>query len=280
MANIPNSIRYHFSCTPCTACWKSYLQKNFPDDRKSQKTFPPDELSKKQNTPLTIETPPHNTHKTPHKKRRSLHTMKGLTSKQQSIVEFIENFTAAMEMAPTIYEIAEHFGIKTSTVFAHIRALQKKNILHRSSKARSIALAKTHKKSKMPAGVQTIPMMESADPGAKSDFIFDDRVFPHSGKSSKGVFAVHLGKSDVLPHGFKAGDILLIRNIPSDDISHGDLLLTEKNGNPTFCNCISCKNGICEMEPLNTQNKEHIFKKLTDPAFKGVVFGAVSHLKD
>ena len=64
----PEFYPVSLSCTPCTACWKSYLQKNFPDDRKSQKTFSPDELSKKANTPLTIETPPHNTHKTPHKK--------------------------------------------------------------------------------------------------------------------------------------------------------------------------------------------------------------------
>ena len=80
------------------------------------------------------------TRKTANKKQED-RLMKGLTGKQKKIVEFIEDFNRTMGMAPTIYEIAEHFGIKTSTVFAHIRALQKKNILHRSSKARSISLA-------------------------------------------------------------------------------------------------------------------------------------------
>ena len=35
--------------------------------------------------------------------------MKGLTQKQKNIIEFINEFMTAQEMAPTIYEIAEHF---------------------------------------------------------------------------------------------------------------------------------------------------------------------------
>ena len=64
--------------------------------------------------------------------------MKGLTDKQRNILDFIEDFMEVNMMAPTVYEIAEHFGIKTSTVFAHVRSLQKKNFLTRSSKARSM----------------------------------------------------------------------------------------------------------------------------------------------
>ena len=75
-------------------------------------------------------------------------TMKGLTEKQKNMIDFIEEFVNANGMAPTIYEIAENFGIKTSTVFAHIRALQKKSILTRSSKARSISLNKLKRKNK------------------------------------------------------------------------------------------------------------------------------------
>ena len=63
--------------------------------------------------------------------------MKTLTEKQRNILEFIEEFLDREGMAPTVYEIADHFGIKTSTVFAHLRALQRKKQLSRSSKARS-----------------------------------------------------------------------------------------------------------------------------------------------
>ncbi len=88
--------------------------------------------------------------------------MKGLTGKQKKIVDFISSFTGTMGMAPTIYEITEHFGIKTSTVFAHIRALQKKSVLQRSSKARSLSLTKPVKRKNLPSGVHSVPVLESA----------------------------------------------------------------------------------------------------------------------
>jgi len=66
--------------------------------------------------------------------------MKGLTTKQKDILDFIRRFISTEGMAPTVYEIGSFFDIKTSTVFAHIKSLQKKQYLNRSSKARSIAL--------------------------------------------------------------------------------------------------------------------------------------------
>ena len=44
--------------------------------------------------------------------------MKSLTEKQKNILEFIEEFLDREGMAPTVYEIADNFQIKTSTVFA------------------------------------------------------------------------------------------------------------------------------------------------------------------
>ena len=61
--------------------------------------------------------------------------MKTLTEKQKNILDFIEDFLEREGMAPTVYEIADNFDIKTSTVFAHLRALQRKKQLSRSSKA-------------------------------------------------------------------------------------------------------------------------------------------------
>ena len=67
--------------------------------------------------------------------------MKGLTEKQQDILEYISEFSHREGMAPTVSEISEHFGIKAATAFAHVRALQRKGYVNRSSKARSLSLA-------------------------------------------------------------------------------------------------------------------------------------------
>lgn len=67
--------------------------------------------------------------------------MTGLTDKQSNLLGYIEEFMDGNSgMAPTVYELAERFGVKTSTIFAHLRALQRKGFIDRSSKARSISL--------------------------------------------------------------------------------------------------------------------------------------------
>jgi len=71
--------------------------------------------------------------------------MKKLTEKQVAILGMItEGYLNGK--TPTVYEIADQFKVKTSTVFAHIRALQRKGKLTRTSEARSIE----------PVGVQRI----------------------------------------------------------------------------------------------------------------------------
>ena len=71
--------------------------------------------------------------------------MKSLTEKQKNMLDFIDDFQDKSGMAPTVYEIADHFGVKTSTVFAHLKALQRKNHISRSSKARSITVKRRNR---------------------------------------------------------------------------------------------------------------------------------------
>lgn len=71
--------------------------------------------------------------------------MKGLTEKQQKVLDYIDRFMRSEGMAPTVYEMADEFGIKPATAFAHVRALQRKGYLTRSSKARSISLTQSEK---------------------------------------------------------------------------------------------------------------------------------------
>jgi repressor LexA len=66
--------------------------------------------------------------------------MKGLTDKQQEMLDYIEEFMRREGMAPTVYEIADEFKIRSATAFAHLRALQRKGYVNRSSKARSLSI--------------------------------------------------------------------------------------------------------------------------------------------
>ena len=158
--------------------------------------------------------------------------MKGLTQKQKNIIEFINEFMTTQEMAPTIYEIAEHFHIKTSTVFAHIRALQKKNYLTRSSKARSISLSHPKKRTRFPAGVQSIPFhcigeASAAEPGEKTLVCDVTRLLDSPAKEN--LYAVHVHGSDLNGSGIFDGDILIVKSNPST-VSGEDIVVAEENG--------------------------------------------------
>ena len=158
--------------------------------------------------------------------------MKGLTQKQKNIIEFINEFMTTQEMAPTIYEIAEHFHIKTSTVFAHIRALQKKNYLTRSSKARSISLSHPKKRSRFPAGVQSIPFhcigeASAAEPGDKTLVCDVTRLLDSPAKDD--LYAVHVHGSDLNGNGIFDGDILIVKSNPAT-VSGEDIVVAEENG--------------------------------------------------
>jgi|GEM_PF-3451771 len=63
--------------------------------------------------------------------------MKKLTQKQ---IEMLDAIHAGYFQGnvPTVYELADRFHIKTSTIFAHLRALQRKGKLTRTGKARSL----------------------------------------------------------------------------------------------------------------------------------------------
>jgi len=65
-----------------------------------------------------------------------------LTRRQHEIVEFIRDYVADSGYAPTMQEIADHFGVSRPTVFEHIEALQAKGALHREAlRSRAIELA-------------------------------------------------------------------------------------------------------------------------------------------
>lgn len=65
--------------------------------------------------------------------------MKGITGRQQEVLDFISSFTRENNYPPTVREIGMHFGISLRAVQDHIAALQKKGFLSQTQKrARSL----------------------------------------------------------------------------------------------------------------------------------------------
>ena len=57
--------------------------------------------------------------------------MKKITKRQFEIMAFIRDFIGKNDISPTLYDIAEYFTIKPSTVAAHVAALERKRVIIR-----------------------------------------------------------------------------------------------------------------------------------------------------
>ena len=156
--------------------------------------------------------------------------MKGLTEKQRNILNFIEDFMEVNVMAPTVYEIAEHFSIKTSTVFAHLRSLQKKNYMTRSSKARSINLTRTRSKSRRPSGICTIPVYEKDGMRGSRPLYYDSSVLRNIFDLRK-LFAIKVSDSSMNGAGILDGDLAILKKF-NNNVHNGDIVLVEIDGKP------------------------------------------------
>lgn len=182
--------------------------------------------------------------------------MKELTDKQRSVLDFIENFQEREGMAPTVAEISEHFGIKSSTAFAHLKALERKKELSRSSKARSINLTNTTGNSlRLFSGALIIPLLGRVNAGMPSDnqeYKEDDICISKSmlhTQNPDNLFALRINGESMRDLGMFDGDIIVVeKNAP---IRTGDIVVALVNNEVTVKSYYPQSNGIIELHPAN-----------------------------
>ncbi len=192
--------------------------------------------------------------------------MKTLTEKQRNILEFIEEFLDREGMAPTVYEIADHFGIKTSTVFAHLRALQRKKQLSRSSKARSISLScRTHSRHKIPAGALLIPLLGRVNAGAPSESIafkegevcVSSQLVPDV--PPENLFALRVQGESMRDLGIFDGDIVIVAQTSSKPRSGDIVVALLQGGEVTVKSYFPKTQGRIELRPANPEYNVQIY---------------------
>ena len=185
--------------------------------------------------------------------------MKGLTAKQKDILAFIEKFSEEEGMSPTVYEIADQFAIKTSTVFAHLQALQKKGYLTRSSKARSISISrKISKIQNDPEGspIIKVPLLGRISAGLPIDspahqegtIACDSSML--GGNISK-LFALKVTGESMRDMGILDGDIVIAQK--THNIRRGDVVVALVDNETTVKSYFPAPDAKVELRPANPE---------------------------
>ena len=184
--------------------------------------------------------------------------MKELTSKQKSILDYINDFFRKEGMAPTIYEISDYFGIKSPTAFAHVRALQKKGAINRSSKARSISVVGSSRPRYFSMN-QSVPVLGHISAGATTDspenverhVMVDSSIIPRTA-SRDDLFGLVVHGESMRDLGILDGDTVIVcRN---SHFSNGDVVVALVDGETTVKSIYKQKD-IWELRPANPDFK-------------------------
>lgn len=194
--------------------------------------------------------------------------MRGLTEKQSDILNFIEEFQDRSGMPPTVQEIADHFDVKSSTIFAHLRALQRKNQLARSSKARSISLTRQRSSiARMPMGIWTVPLLGrvcAGNPAECLEFREGEIILPvgFAGMTDhEGMFALKIQGESMRDLGIFEGDVVIVAPLEGPARPGDIVVAVVQGGEATVKSYFPQINGNIELRPANTDYKTQIYPR-------------------
>lgn len=159
-----------------------------------------------------------------------------LTARQTEILEWIQRFAREHGMPPTVREIGEAFGIRSSSVFDLLQALERKGHLRRGDRgARSLILEGQASPSSASHEVRNVPVVGRIAAGRPIEAIEGDRgTVAVNGDLLRGreVYALKVGGDSMMEAGILDGDYVIVRKQATAD--DGDIVVALIEGEATL----------------------------------------------
>lgn len=151
---------------------------------------------------------------------------KGLTKRQELILEYILEYVAKEGYPPSIREIGRDFDIGSLRgVTVHLDALERKGYISRSNTPRSIKVVHPSYQPP-PIQVAMLPLLGSIAAGvpiqAQGDVEETLPVPSHMVRNVEGAFLLRIRGDSMIDEGIHDRDLVVIR--PTKEARHGDLV--------------------------------------------------------
>ncbi|MCR4790536.1 MAG: transcriptional repressor LexA [Treponemataceae bacterium] len=196
--------------------------------------------------------------------------MKGLTERQQEILQFLSEYIETNSCPPTVRETAANFGVSVRAIQDHYTALEKKGYLERTEKqSRSIRVVKKDENSN---SIQKIPILGYIAAGKP---IFCEENYEGSIclsepfiKSNENYFALHIRGDSMINAGINDGDLAIIKqqNVARD----GDIVVA------VLGDSVTLKRFFKESSRIRLQPENSKYKPIYSQDVK--VLGKLSHI--
>jgi repressor LexA len=156
-----------------------------------------------------------------------------LTEIERKILDFMVQYLRANTYQPSIREIGERFGIKsTKTVSEHLQALANKGFLERDpSRSRGVRILGVDLGGDSVSVPCFAELPEHGAEGAHPEMhVCIDRALG----GEKGSFFVRAGAGDLAVLGVAPGDFVLVAPITLDEIEDGNIVVASIGGDSLF----------------------------------------------
>jgi repressor LexA len=180
--------------------------------------------------------------------------MKKLTARQGQIMDWIKGFIDEHGMPPTVREIGAAFEIGSSSVFDHLKALERKGYLRRGDLgARSLILEDANDLRRCEHA--EVPVVGRIAAGSPIEAIEDDLgSIPVNKKLLRGHggFALRVEGDSMVDAGIHDGDYVIVREQATAE--DGDIVVALINDEATLKRFYKGKDGV-RLEPANGKMK-------------------------
>ncbi len=193
---------------------------------------------------------------------------KGLTNRQQELVDYISHHTYVSGYAPSMQEIADHFGFSSLTTVAdHLKAIERKGAIHRNKGARTMTVTKdfvpgAHRARPQKEGV-LVPLVGKVAAGLPvlaveniEDYYLIDSYMARFGD----VFMLKVTGESMIDAHIMDGDLIIVH--PQKDALRNEIVVAMVNDEATVKryipqdDCIVLKPENPAMEPIRIPRKD------------------------
>lgn len=164
--------------------------------------------------------------------------MTGLTKRQRQVLEFVQGVIRAAKPAPTLREIATHFGFKSSKAAAdHLNALKRKGFLASERRA-ARSLRVTSPLAKLRGSVADIPLFGAIPAGLpqnreqEAEGCVTVDIESVGFKPTRNTFALRVTGDSMIGRHILDGDIVVLEHGPEP--RHGQVVAALLDGESTL----------------------------------------------
>ncbi|MCR5815414.1 MAG: transcriptional repressor LexA [Ruminococcus sp.] len=170
-----------------------------------------------------------------------------ITEKERKVFEFIKNYVDENNFAPTVREIQEEFGLKsTSTAHRYIITLSEKGLLERENNCnRAIRIAGYKKATSIPV----VGTVTAGQPITAIETVEGYLTMSLEKKFSGKLFALKVRGESMINIGIFDGDTVIVEQ--TEVASNGDVVVALVNDNEATVKTFYKENGHYRLQPEN-----------------------------